>query len=128
MSRLIKLPNQQGLNSTNRLLWDKYALTYIWQVSAERIFSRLDWLWLSINLFCSWLLARISLQFNPQIKEHNYKQNSFLIQIPKQTIKVVWRATTWNRQKVGCGCESSFSIMNSACAISVARYVLSKLL
>lgn len=42
MSRVIKLPNQQGLNSANRLLWDKYALTYIWQVSAKGYFQ--DWI------------------------------------------------------------------------------------
>lgn len=39
MSRVIKPPNQQGLNSANRLLWDKYALTYIWLVSATGYFQ-----------------------------------------------------------------------------------------
>lgn len=42
MPRVIKLQNQQGLNEANRLLWENYALTYIWQDSAKGYFQ--DWI------------------------------------------------------------------------------------
>ena len=43
MPRVIKLQNQQGLNAANRLLWEKYALAYIWQGSAKGYFQ--DWIY-----------------------------------------------------------------------------------
>lgn len=42
MSRVMKLQNQEVLNAANRLLGEKYALTYIWQGSAKGYFQ--DWI------------------------------------------------------------------------------------